>query len=438
MRHAATLFMSTTSSVAVGLLIASLSLGVQAQNLLSMVDAARAYDATYLGEVAGAEATRSAAMQGRAGVLPKLALQAQASRLTAHGNTVATSFVSTSQLIGLVATQSLYSATNIANLGKAKQGELGADVQLRGAEQSLLVRVAQAYFDVLTAQDEFASVQASKTATAQQLEAAKRNFEVGNTTITDTREAQAQFDSITAKEIASDNNLRVKELVLAQITGLSQPTPNRLANNDMPTLPQGDMAAWVTIALNNSVSIAAAKITLANAGLDIDIAQGGHKPTLDLSLSYNQKSASIKANPSTAIGLSFNMPLFTGYAVTNGVDAAVAKETQARYNLDNAMRNTTNSVKTAYLGLQSGIGQTKALQAALASSQSALEANQLGYEVGVRINIDVLNAQTNVFTTQAALAKARFAVLVGGLQVRQAAGTLTIDHVVALNQLLVP
>ena len=100
------------------------------------------------------------------------------------------------------------------------------------------------------------------------------------------------------------------------------------------------------------------------------------------------------------------------------------------------MRNTTNLVKTAYLGLQSGIGQTKALQAALASSQSALEANQLGYEVGVRINLDVLNAQTNVFATQATLAKARFAVLVGGLQVRQAAGTLTMDHVVALNQLL--
>ena len=204
----------------------------------------------------------------------------------------------------------------------------------------------------------------------------------------------------------------------------------------MPTLPKGDMAAWVTIAQNNSVSIAAAKIALANARLDIDIAQGGHKPTLDLSVSYNQKSATIKANPSTTIGLSFNMPLFTGYAVTNGVDAAVAKETQARYSLDNAMRNTINLVKTAYLGLQSGIGQTKALQAALASSQSALEANQLGYEVGVRINIDVLNAQTNVFATQAALAKARFSVLVGGLQVRQAAGTLTMDHVVALNQLL--
>ena len=328
-------------------------------------------------------------------------------------------------------------------MGKAKQGEMAADVQLRAAQQDLLVRVSQAYFDVLGAQDEYTSVQASKKAAAQQLEAAKRNFEVGNTTITDTREAQAQFDSISAQEIASENSLRVQILALSQVSGLDMPAPNRLVDGNMPALPAGDIASWVNTAQDNSAAIAAAKIALTNAGYDIDSAKGGHQPTLDLALGYFDNRSSSKAsaagyNPTSRIGVTFNLPLYTGGAVSNGVNAAVAKEAQARASLDQAVRSTTNQVKAAYLGLQSGMGQTKALEAALASSQSAYEANKLGYEVGVRINIDVLNAQTNVFKVQADLAKARYGVLVGGLKLRQAAGTLSIDDVAQLNKLVTP
>lgn len=445
MRQSITSFNTRAVAIAVGIIAATWSFGANAQSLLSMVEAARAYDAEYLSDVAGAQATRASAKQGNAGVLPKIALQAQQARSTVHLDATPNYKVTTNQ-VGIVASQSLFSATNIANFGKAKQGEMAADVQLRAAEQALLVRVAQAYFNVLTAQDAFASVQASKKAAEQQLEAAKRNFEVGNTTITDTREAQAQFDSIVAQEIASENNLRVLELALTEVTGLPNPKPYRLEKPEMPPLPSGDIEQWVNTAKDSSAAVAAAKIALANAGYDVDAAKGGHLPTLDLTLGYyrNGTSAAHTASnaasykPTSQIALQFNMPLYAGGVVSNGVDAAVAKEAQARSNLDKAMRDVNNQVKSAYLGLQSGMSQTKALEAALASSQSALDANKLGYEVGVRINIDVLNAQTNVFKTQAALAKARYEVLLGGLQLRLAAGTLSIDDLIALNKLMAP
>jgi outer membrane protein len=438
-------FKPSALSVAAGLLAASLSFGASAQNLMSMIEAARAYDASYLSDVAAAQATRATAKQARSGLMPQVALTAQATRSTIHRDAPLSDIASQAQQTGLVATQSLFSASNIAKFGKAKQGEMAADIQERAAEQSLMVRVAQAYFDVLTAQDEYASVRASKKAAEQQLEAAKRNFEVGNTTITDTREAQAQFDSIVAQEIASDNNLRVKELALAQVTGLQAPTPSPVIDASLPAMPADDMATWVNSAQDNSAAIALARIRLTNAGYDITAAKGGHMPTLSLEAGYFKNRSSTRSatspgsyNPTSQIALKFNMPLFAGFAVSNGIDAAVATESQERANLDKAQRDTVNQVKTAYLGLSSGIGQVNALQAALASSQSALQANELGYEVGVRINIDVLNAQTNVFKTQAALAKARYSVLVGGLQLRQAAGTLSIDDVAELNKLITP
>ena len=445
MRQSIASFNTRAIAVAIGLIAANWSFGAHAQSLLNMVEAARAYDAAYLADVAGAQAARATAKQGKAGVLPQIALQAQRARNTVHLDTAPNNTTTTNQ-VGIVASQSLYSATNIANFGKAKQGEMAADVQLRAAEQALLVRVAQAYFNVLTAQDEFASLKASKKAAEQQLEAAKRNFEVGNTTITDTREAQAQFDSIAAQEIASENNLRVLELALAQVTGLQYPKPYRLENPEMPPLPSGDIEQWVDTAKDSSATVAAAQIALTNAGYDLDAAKGGHLPTLDLTLGYyrNGTSATHTASnvasykPTSQIALKFNMPLYAGAAVSNGVDAAVAKQAQARSNLDKALREVTNQVKSAYLGLQSGMSQTKALEAALASSQNALDANKLGYEVGVRINIDVLNAQTNVFKTQAALARARYEVLLGGLQLRLAAGTLSIDDLIALNKLMTP
>jgi outer membrane protein len=186
-----------------------------------------------------------------------------------------------------------------------------------------------------------------------------------------------------------------------------------------------------------------ADVGLEVARLETQKAQAGHKPTLDLVGSYtaannNGSSASLadsRVNVAT-VGLNLNLPLFAGFSTQNRIKETLALEEKASADLNNAKRSVAQATRTAYFGVLSGQAQVLALQAAEASSQSALEANQLGYQVGVRINIDVLNAQSQLFDTKAKLAKARYDVLVGGLRLRQASGTLTADDLQAINNQL--
>ena len=413
----------------------------KAQSLDAMISAARQYDATYLSETAGARAAKAAAQIDSAVLRPKVSLTSTNQVGTVYGSQ---SNETLSGNIGIVASHALFNEKNEATSKKVTQGDITAAAVLRAAEQSLMVRVAQAYFDVLTASEELLSVRASKEAAEQQLAAAQRNFEVGNTTITDSREAQAQFDRILADELVAQNNLAIKQLALTQVTGLPQPAPKGLATYNLPNLSMGGMDAWVKRAVDNNASIVKARADLINAQLDIDIANAGKRPTVDLEAGLSQNHTS-SARTSLNLGshkltsniaIKFNWPLYTGGAVDSGISAAIEKEAKASADLEGAIRAVGNQVKGAYLGLQSGLGQTKALQAALLSSQSALDANKLGYEVGVRINIDVLNAQTVVFKTQASLAKARHEVLLSNLKLRQAAGVLDDDAIDSINRLL--
>jgi outer membrane protein len=165
-------------------------------------------------------------------------------------------------------------------------------------------------------------------------------------------------------------------------------------------------------------------------------------PTLDLTASYGGTrfrgdSSSSRVNNNTGtLGLSFNMPLYAGHATQNRIQETVALEEKARNDLEGAQRNVAQATRTAYFGVQSGLGQVKALEAAETSSQSALDANKLGYQVGVRINIDVLNSQSQLFQTKRDLAKARYDVLLGQLKLRQAAGVLKAEDVQSINTLL--
>jgi outer membrane protein len=186
-----------------------------------------------------------------------------------------------------------------------------------------------------------------------------------------------------------------------------------------------------------------AKLGLAIAQLETQKAQAGHKPTLDLignySVTQNNGSSSSASDYRTnvaTVGLNFNLPLFAGYATQNRIKETLALEDKARSDLEAAMRGVNQATRTAFFGVESGLGQVKALEAAEASSQSALDATKLGYQVGVRINIDVLNAQTALFDTKAKLAKARYDVLLGGLKLRQANGTLKADDLNAVNALV--
>lgn len=435
-------------------LCAGLGLGLaapaQAQSLLELYEAARGYDATYLGARAQAESAEYRAAQARALMRPSIGVAASATRSETDPPTGGGSYSNTNGQLGLSARQPLFNRGNSVSIEQAERSREVAQAQFRAVEQELIVRVAQAYFAVLSAQDALETVRTSKAAISEQLAAAKRNFEVGTATITDTREAQARFDLATAQEIAAENELRVQRIALDQLVGIADVKPHPLtASVTLPALAPEDLAQWVRDAETGHPSVRQAALSLDIAQLEIDKARAGHLPTVDLvgNVARNRNSYSGGALPPTlvngsssagSVGVQLNLPLFAGFSVQNRVRETVALEEAARNNLDAARRGVAQGTRQAFFGVQSGQAQVKALEAALASSQLALEATQLGYKVGVRVNLDVLNAQSQLFSTRRDLAQARYNVVLGNLRLRQAAGVLGPEDVAKVNTLLAP
>ena len=430
--------------VAIG---ASLALPVQAQSLVELYQSARGYDATYQSAKSQFDATLARADQAKALILPTvgLSLGATATNLdsTLPPSQQPTSNYNT-QSATVSASQPLYRPANWASYEQGRKQVDLAQAQLVAADQDLIVRVSQAYFDVLAAMDSLTFVKAQKAAVGEQLASAKRNFEVGTATITDTREAQARFDLGTAQEIAAENDLRVKKIALDQLVGKVDAQPQPLAQPlALPALVPNDVNAWVAQSESNHPAIRQTQVALDVAQLETQKAQAGHKPTLDLTAGYNitqNNGTATTANDyrtnAATVGLAFNLPLFAGFAIQNRIRETLALEDKARSDLEATKRTVAQGTRTAFFGVESGQGQVKALEAAEASSQSALDANKLGYQVGVRINIDVLNSQSQLYDTKARLAKARYDVLVGGLRLRQASGTLQAEDLNSVNTLL--
>ncbi|MDP1528045.1 TolC family outer membrane protein [Rhodoferax sp.] len=426
-------------------LTAAFVLPAQAQSLVELFDAARGFDASYQSAKSLYEANLAKAEQAKAGLLPTVGLAMGVNRTNVSSDT--TQFDRGSygnQSATLSASQPLYRPANVATAAQGEKSVGVAQAQLQAADQDLIVRVSQVYFDVLASNDSLNFVKAQKSAVSEQLASAKRNFEVGTATITDTREAQARFDLVLAQEIAAENDLRVKKLALDQLTGKAGAAPKPLAMPVViaPVTP-ADVTAWVAQSEAMNPAVRQAQLGLEVAQLETQKAQAGNKPTLDLTGSYNITQNNGSSNTTqdyrtnvAQVGLSFNLPLFAGYAIQNRIKETLSLEDKARSDLDAAKRGVAQSTRTAFFGVESGLGQVKALEAAEASSQSALDATKLGYQVGVRINIDVLNAQTALFDTKAKLAKARYDVLLGGLKLRQANGSLKADDLNAVNALL--
>ena len=420
----------------------------QAQNLMSLFETARGYDATYKAAQSQYTANLSKGEQAKALLLPTVGLTANLNntnfeRLTPPPGT----FSAQSGALTLNASHPLYRPANSASYQQGMRQLALASIQLKAAEQDLMVRLSQAYFDVLISRESLEFVRAQKMAVAEQLAAAKRNFEVGTSTITDSREAQARYDLVLSQEIAADNDLRIKRMALNQLVGLNNIEPKSLASKAKLTAPElSSIDQWVRQSSESNPVVLQNRAALDIAKLETTKAEAGHKPTLDLVAGFTptryKNGTGINAaqvdNNLTSISLSFNMPLFAGYATQNRIKEALALEEKARSDLDASERNVAQSTRTAFFGLLSGIGQVNALQAAEASSQSALDANKLGYQVGVRINIDVLNSQSQLFQTKRDLAKARYDVLLGQLRLRQAAGVLTDADLASINALLNP
>ena len=435
------------ASVSVAFALAGLSSLVQAQSLVELYASARTFDANYQSAKLQYDANLARADQARAGILPTAGLSAGASRVIVDSTASPTGRSTTfnTQNATLSASQPLYRPGNWANYEQGfRQVDL-AQAQLEAASQDLIVRTSQAYFDVLAGQDTLAFVRAQKEAVNEQLAFAKRNFEVGTSTITDTREAQARFDLVTAQEITAENDLRVRKIALDQLVGTteSQPWPLAVPVN-LPDMVPAEVNTWVRQSELVNPAIRQALGNAEIADLEIKKAEAGHKPTLDATASYNVTKnpsssalAGISSRANTgSVGLLLNVPLFAGFSTQNRIRETLALRDKALSDLEGTRRSVSQNVRTAYFGVASGQGQVRALEAAERSSQSALDANRLGYQVGVRINIDVLNAQSQLFQTKRDLAQARYNVLLGGLRLRQASGTLTPDDLQQVNGLL--
>ncbi|OFA02367.1 TolC family outer membrane protein [Duganella sp. HH101] len=432
--------------IAVLITSAFLTLNAQAADLIQVYQQALANDATYASARSSLAAGQERITQGRSGLLPVIAASGSSvlnrgdSTTTVGGTYLPKADVDTNvNSYSVQLTQPLFNWASWQTYQQSKLAQATAEATFAQAQQDLITRVAQAYFDVLTAQDNLTSTQAQKVATTEQLASAKRNFEVGTQTITDTHEAQAAYDLVVAQEFAAINDLDNKRTALQVIVGQA---PGELAPlRTGVTISAPSPAAvepWVSSAESQNYAVVAAKLNVEIAKREIERNRANHMPTANLTAtSSHQTTTSTQRANNNAIGISLNVPIFNGFAVTSKVRETIALEDKARNDLEATKRAASQNARSAYLGMNSGLAQVKALEAAEVSSKSSLDSNKLGYQVGVRINIDVLNAQKLLYSTQKDLSKARYDTIMNGLRLKSAAGSLKEEDLAPINALLV-
>ncbi len=439
------------------LVLAFGAMGAQAQSLSEVVQAARSVDATYLGARSSADAAHYRYEQSRSVLLPTAGLQVQAARSDNASPTIGVDatgapvvFNETVKTTSLGATvnaqQNIYNRANSLNIDQAQKNDDIAQSQLAQADQDLIVRVAQAYFNVLAAADALTSVQGNSKAIAEQLASAKRNFEVGNATITDTREAEARADLAHSKEIAAENDLLVARLSLDQLAGRNGVTPHPLILPAvLPPVMPSQASDWVALAESDSEVLRQARIGLEVAELQTAKARAGHLPTLVANATYGRtraheaidgEGALTGNNRNGGVSVTLNVPIFSGFLIQNQVNEAAALERKARTDAEGTHTQVVLGARTAFVNAQSQAAQVKALEASEASSKLALDATVLGYKVGVKVNLDVLNAQSQLYQTQTDAAGARYNFLMSQLKLRQAAGNLTNNDLLPIDALL--
>ena len=431
------------------LISASFASSADAANLMDIYREALTSDAALASAKAAYQAGQEKLPQGRALLLPSVNLSANST-----WNQMDIQYRGPSSFPGgqrdynsngatLALSQPLYRRQNWAQYEQGKLLATQAEMQYASAQQDLILRVAQAYFDTLLAQDAAALAGAQKQAISEQLAQAKMNFEVGTATITDSHEAQARYDLGNASEIAALNDLEMKQRALEKIIGKLPQSLVALATSMPLQGPEpADMAKWVEAAEQNNLQVQVQRAAVEIANQEVARNRGGHHPTLDLVASYSDTGATGSSfgvgndTKATAIGLQLNLPLYQGGATSSRVREAVANQEKSRQDLEQTVRQTALSTREAYFGVTSGISQVKALEQALISSQSSLDSTKLGLEVGVRTNVDVLNAQQQLFSAKRDLYKARYSYLLSRLKLKSAAGSLAEDDLQQVNQWL--
>jgi outer membrane protein len=424
------------------------SLQAQPLKLMDVYQQALAHDASLASALSANRAAQEIIEQGKALYRPTVNFNAETNALKSSFHYLSTSSTDRSQFenyrYGVDARQPIFRQQNLIQIDQAGTQVSIADKQLNVAQQALMLRTTQAYFDVLMAQDRIDLIVAQKTAIAAQLAQAQANFELGSATITDANEAQARFDLAAAQEIAALNEFEIAKHAVQAITGQ---LPQRLASVK-PQLKANEiglsMATWQELAMLNNLNIQIQQDTAKLAEQEIARNQAGHLPTLDAVASYTNSYANGTVSRFGAgnelqvgsIGLQLQIPLYEGGAVSSRVRQAVLNKQKALDDLDLVRRQTELDTQRAYLNLSSSIAQLKAFDQAILSSQSQLDATQLGYQVGVRTSVDVLNAQQQLFSAKRDALQARYNYLTNIIRLKTATGIVAAADLVDINQQL--
>lgn len=436
---------------------ASLALAASAHgaDLLMLYREALEHDAQYGSARYALAAGQEKEPQGRSGLLPNANATAYTTANYADSNfrTPIPGFILpppsnfyNSNGYTVTLTQPLFRWQNWQTFEQSKLLVMQSEAQFAQSGQDLIVRVAQAYFDVLAAQDALAVAQAQKTAISEQLAQARRNFEVGKATVVDSNEAQSRYDLAGATEIAAQSELDTRRAALQVITGrpVGELAPLR-PDIALPPPQPAQLEPWVDAAQANNYTVKAQESGMEAARRAVEINRAGHYPTLDLQAQRQQQNATGGTTfgvPSettvNSVGVQLAIPIFSGGMTTSKTREAAANYDRARTDLEFQRRTAAQNARQYYLAVTNGLAQVRAYEAAVLSSQSSLDSNKLGYEVGVRINIDVLNAQQQLYQTRQNLSKARYDTIVNGFRLKANAGSLTEEDVKAANGLLNP
>ena len=449
--------LATMKPLVGALVLAFGTLGAQAQSLSEVLQAARGVDATYLGARSSADAAHYRYEQARALHLPSANATVVGSRQTSDTpyQPSQTSGATNSLTATINGQQTLFNRQNDLQIDEAQKSVDVANSQLAQADQDLIVRVAQAYFNVLTASDALQFAQGNTKAIGEQLASAKRNFEVGNATITDTREAEARADIAHSQQIAAENDLVVAKVTLDQLVGRNGVTPHPLIlPATLPPVMPSQASDWIALAEADNPALLQARLGLEIAQLETSRAKAGHLPTLAVGAQYGRNRTTTSystsdpqiAGPggrfsgngnSGGVNVTLTVPLFAGFSIENRVRETVALEEKARTDADGAHNTVILGTRTAFVTALTQAAQVKALEASVASSKLALDATVLGYKVGVKVNLDVLNAQSQLFSTERDASGARYNYLMSQLKLRQAAGNLNNNDLLPIDALLV-
>jgi outer membrane protein len=420
---------------------------VFSQSLLTVYEKAKTQDAQYQASRKAFAAAMEKLPQARAGLLPAVSLSANKNRQFGDASFAGAQAVDRdvqSWSWNAQLTQPLIRWASWAGYQQADAATRQAIAQFSIAEQDLMLRVAQAYLDLLVATQSAEVMQAQRLALDEQLALAQRTYAVGTGTITDVHEAKAKWALSQAQSVAAENDLEAKRAELEKILGEPMFASVGGLNHTMPPHSQS-LSEWLAHAQAHSPQITLQQAVVDVARHEVSKSAAAHSPTLDLVLSratnYSSGSLNSPADLSTHVnsnqaGLQLNIPLYAGGGTQSRVREALALAEKAQEELTLARRTVANQIRQAHSGVLSGRAQVEALQTAVEAGKNAVESNKIGLRIGTRITPDVLNAEQQLYTSMRDLSKARAETAIQHLKLKAAAGTLTHDDLIALDQSL--